>query len=174
MQDPVRSQSLNLSNSETFINFSPPEVLKATPIKDDKAIDIWSIGVVLYMMIYKKHPFEKAGNVTRDTILREHLKFPSKTIVTDELKEVIQSMLCKAPLARLKIPKILQLDWFKFSDSDLKEKVKELENVRDMQLKHQEYLERKEALKGNKFINDEGTVVIMNRNFNKDIRDDLL
>lgn len=126
------------------------------------------------MMIYKKHPFERAGNVTRDTILREHLKFPSKAIVTEEFKEVIQSMLNKAPLARLKIPKILQLDWFKFSDSELKEKVKELEDIKEMQLKRQEYLERKEALKGNKFINDEGRVIIMNRNFNKDIRDDLL
>jgi serine/threonine protein kinase len=149
-------------------------VLKAAPIKDDKAIDVWSIGIILYMMIYKKHPFEKAGAVTRDTIKKDSLKFSSKISATDELKEVIQSMVCKAPLARLKIPRILQLDWFKFTDSDLKEKVKEIEDIKEMQIKRKEYLERKEALRGNKFINDEGKVVITNRNLNKDIRDDLL
>jgi serine/threonine protein kinase len=149
-------------------------VLKAGPIKDDKAIDVWSIGIILYIMIYKKHPFEKAGTVTRDTIKKDSLKFSSKISATDELKEVIQSMVCKAPLARLKIPKILQLDWFKFTDLDLEEKVKELEDMKEMQLKRKEYLERKEALRGNKFVNDEGKVVITNRNLNKDIRDDLL
>jgi serine/threonine protein kinase len=149
-------------------------VLKAAPIKDDKAIDVWSIGIILYIMIYKKNPFEKAGAVTRDTIKKDSLKFSSKVSATDELKEVIQSMVCKAPLARLKIPKILQLDWFKFTDSDLEQKMKELEDIKEMQLKRKEYLERKEALRGNKFINDEGKVVITNRNLNRDIRDDLL
>jgi len=49
-----------------------------------------------------------------------------------------------------------------------------MEAEEDRRRKRQEYLDRKAALRGNKFLNDNGDVEIMNRNLNKDIREDLL
>jgi len=47
--------------------------------------DIWAIGVVLYTMIYNKYPFENRGGTSPET-----LKFSSKIIVTEELKEILK------------------------------------------------------------------------------------
>jgi len=44
-------------------------------------------------MIYNKHPFEKNGEISKENISNEALKFSSKLIVTEELKEVITSLL---------------------------------------------------------------------------------
>ena len=125
-------------------------------------------------MIYNKHPFEKNGEISKENISNEALKFSSKLIVTEELKEVITSLLWKKACDRISISKVLSFPWFKFTDDQLKEKVKEMEAEEDRRRKRQEYLDRKAALRGNKFLNDNGDVEIMNRNLNKDIREDLL
>lgn len=59
-------------------------------------------------------------------------------------------------------------------DYELADKIQEITDERNKLLKRKEYLQRKAALKGNKFINDEGNVIVMNRNINRDIRQDLL
>lgn len=125
-------------------------------------------------MVYGKHPFEKDGHVTRDRVLGEDVKFTHKNLVTEELKEVIAGMLTKSPSKRSTITELMAMDWFKVTDSELKDSVQELVDEENKQIERQEYLQRKAALKGNKFINDEGKVVVMNRNLNCDIREDLL
>lgn len=48
-------------NSNTFccsLSYAPPEVLSSRPY-DGKASDMWSLGVVLYVMLNKKMPFSR-------------------------------------------------------------------------------------------------------------------
>jgi hypothetical protein len=59
-------------------------------------------------------------------------------------------------------------------EDDLADKIEEIIDERNKILKRKEYLQRKAALRGNKFINDEGNVIVMNRHINRDIRQDLL
>lgn len=113
-------------------------------------------------MIYGKHPFERNGVVTSETIIKEPLKFNSKTIVSEQLKELLASMLEKNPNNRLPISKLTSQKWFEFSDNELKDTVQQLVDARNKILKRKEYLLRKAALRGNKFVDDIGKVIIMN------------
>jgi len=83
-------------------------------------------------------------------------------------------MLEKSPKCRTALSKLLLIQWFKLSDSELHTKVQELVEERAKVERRKEYLQMKAALRGNKFINDEGKVVVMNCKINEDIRNDLL
>lgn len=53
-----RSKRLNCNTYCCSVPYAPPELLSLRPY-DGKSSDVWSLGVVLYIMIYKKMPFNK-------------------------------------------------------------------------------------------------------------------
>ena len=154
--------------------YMPPEAFKLRKSEEDKAADTWAAGIILYKMIYGKHPFERNGEVTSESITNEPLKFNQKVVLSNECKEVLQCMLERSPLKRLPLSKIATFKWFEQSDSELKASIQELLDARNKLIQRKEYLQRKAAMRGNKFLNDEGKVVVMNRNLNKDLREDML
>lgn len=78
------------------------------------------------------------------------------------------------PSKQIGICKLMSLKWFELNESQLRVIIQDLVDARCKLVKRKEYLKRKAELKGNKFINEEGNIVIMNRKFNKDLREDLL
>ncbi len=63
----------------TFIYMSPEQIEKKTY---SKTVDIWSIGIIMFMLLFKKHPFYKNGE-NRDSYIsdiqnRKKIKFPDK------------------------------------------------------------------------------------------------
>lgn len=53
-----RAKRLNCTTHCCSVWYASPEVLSLRPY-DGKSSDIWSLGVVLYVMIYNKMPFIK-------------------------------------------------------------------------------------------------------------------
>lgn len=96
-------------------NFVAPEVLKKQGY--DLACDIWSLGVLLYIMLDGKTPFASTPNDSPDMILArigsgkvdlETGKWPS---ISEEVKELLRQMLHIVPQRRPTAAQILRHPW---------------------------------------------------------------
>uniref|UniRef100_A0AAG5CT25 non-specific serine/threonine protein kinase n=1 Tax=Anopheles atroparvus TaxID=41427 RepID=A0AAG5CT25_ANOAO len=96
-------------------NFVAPEVLKKQGY--DLACDIWSLGVLLYIMLDGKTPFASTPNDSPDMILArigsgkvdlETGKWPT---ISEEVKELLRQMLHIVPSRRPTAAQILRHPW---------------------------------------------------------------
>mmetsp|Transcript_14429 Transcript_14429/g.14044 ORF Transcript_14429/g.14044 Transcript_14429/m.14044 type:complete len:289 (-) Transcript_14429:47-913(-) len=95
-----------------------PEVLKGNY---DFACDIWSMGVILYIMLCGYPPFEGDNNKEIfKRVLQQKLDFDPEDwdIISDEAKELISQMLQKEPSQRISAIDCLNHKWFQISHSD--------------------------------------------------------
>lgn len=113
----LKAKNGQMPLSETFCGsyaYASPEILRGIPYQPQYA-DIWSMGVVLYAMVFGRLPFD-------DSNYRELLKqvsnkvvFPKEPKVSNSCKALIHKIL--APLKnRVKISVIRQDGWFNQSD----------------------------------------------------------
>ncbi|KAK9471778.1 kinase-like domain-containing protein [Dipodascopsis tothii] len=93
---------------ETFcgtICYAPPEMVRAERYRG-KAVDIWSLGVILYALICGELPFDEDDELaTRTQIVEAEPKYPS--YVPDDARSLLVAMLSKAPSERPTIDEIL-------------------------------------------------------------------
>ena len=89
------------------VEYMAPEIIKKQ--KYDEAIDVWSLGVLLYELVHSYSPFysddldmKKIGN----NITNNNLKF--KDGLSTEYKDLVQSLLIKDSDKRIKIEEIFQ------------------------------------------------------------------
>eukprot|EP00792_Barthelona_sp_PAP020_P001915 TRINITY_DN1308_c0_g1_i1.p1 TRINITY_DN1308_c0_g1~~TRINITY_DN1308_c0_g1_i1.p1 ORF type:complete len:565 (-),score=146.65 TRINITY_DN1308_c0_g1_i1:47-1741(-) len=92
-------------------NYAAPEVIDNKPYAGP-AIDVWSIGVMLYTMVVGKYPFD--GETLSDlfhNIRSAPLHFPPNFSI--ELKDLILGMLHRDPVSRFSLDDIKRHQWFK-------------------------------------------------------------
>ena len=98
------------------LTFVSPEVLIRKPY--NKEIDIWSIGVILYLILSGDLPFDDEEDdeekIAKSIVFNE-VEFPSKKFgnKSKEVIELIKRCLTKEPRDRIKIDEILKSDWIK-------------------------------------------------------------
>ncbi|KAG5532987.1 hypothetical protein RHGRI_027288 [Rhododendron griersonianum] len=85
-----------------------PEVLSGREY--DEKVDVWSAGVVLYVMLSGFVPFygETAGE-TFEKVVRGNLRFPMRVFraVSGEAKDLLRKMICKDVCRRLSAEQVL-------------------------------------------------------------------
>ncbi|GBB93484.1 hypothetical protein RclHR1_02180026 [Rhizophagus clarus] len=96
-------------------NYIAPEVLFDRQNGHSFEADIWSLGVIMYTLLFGRPPFQTDGEV--DQIYRKikelKYEFPSHiTDVSKEAKKLINLMLIKEPEKRLTIQQILNHEFF--------------------------------------------------------------
>ncbi|XP_053614958.1 testis-specific serine/threonine-protein kinase 4-like isoform X3 [Plodia interpunctella] len=100
------------SLSETFCGsyaYASPEILKGVPYRPQDS-DIWSMGVVLYAIVYGRLPFDDTNYTQLLKQVQNKVSFPREPKVSTECRKLITRIL--APLkVRLKIPQILADPW---------------------------------------------------------------
>ncbi|XP_017062827.1 ribosomal protein S6 kinase 2 beta [Drosophila eugracilis] len=98
-------------------NFVAPEVLKRQGY--DLACDIWSLGVLLYIMLSGRTPFASTPNDSPDVILKRigsgHIDFTSSrwALVSVPAKELLRQMLHIVPENRPTAAQILEHAWLR-------------------------------------------------------------
>ena len=98
------------------LTFVSPEVLIRKPY--NKEIDIWSIGVILYLILSGDLPFDDEEDDEQKiakSIVFKDVEFPQEKFKnkSKEVIELIKRCLTKEPKERIKIDEIIKSDWIK-------------------------------------------------------------
>jgi serine/threonine protein kinase len=89
-----------------------PEVLKNEPY--GSAVDMWSIGVILYILLCGFPPFyHESTTQLYKQIKKGEYDFPAPywTEVSEEAKDLVRKLLCVDPAKRLTAQQVLQHPW---------------------------------------------------------------
>ncbi|XP_072535279.1 testis-specific serine/threonine-protein kinase 6-like [Salminus brasiliensis] len=102
-----------VKKSETFCctpSFGAPEILMGLPY-DPKKSDVWSLGVILYVMVTGHMPFKDSSKITLREAQRKALEFPQRIAVEESCQALISSMLQLDPASRPSVTEIAQHPW---------------------------------------------------------------
>lgn len=93
-----------------------PEVLANKPYKGNM-VDIWSCGVLLYVMLVGAYPFEDPSDRTDfqktvQRIIALDYKIPEKLQLSDSVKDLLAKIFVKDPAERIDIAGIKQHEWY--------------------------------------------------------------
>ena len=101
-----------LSQLSTFcgsLYFAAPELLNAKPYVGPE-IDVWSFGVVLYVLVCGKVPFDdQSMPALHAKIKRGHVEYPSW--LSAECKHLLSRMLVTVPVQRATLQEVLSHPW---------------------------------------------------------------
>lgn len=83
-------------NDAGTLKYMPPELLQNTYTVANPAIDVWALGVMLYVMIFQKFPFEgSTPDEIKHKIINKDFSIPDDKPASDDLIELIRGMLEK-------------------------------------------------------------------------------
>lgn len=92
--------------------YSAPELLLGEPY-DGTKVDVWGLGLMLYILLYGGNPFMQINdNETLTKILDCSFATPTRDNVDTNAIELLRSLIKRKPEARLNIESILRHKWF--------------------------------------------------------------
>ena len=172
----------HLENCGTLV-YMAPELL-INNIKYTKGVDVWSVGIILYMLLMKgKNPFYNRGD-SRETIIKNirnnNVIFSCDNDNLNQIskmgKDLINKLLKKNPLYRYTIRSALEHPWITMNKFDkipltIYDKANIDENVERLKLFLLVAIFLNYSKKGNLFMNDNPSDKKISNNF-EDVSDD--
>ncbi|XP_060081277.1 SNF-related serine/threonine-protein kinase-like [Ylistrum balloti] len=105
----------NLETSCGSLAYSAPEILLGDSY-DAPAVDVWSLGVLLYMLVCGSPPFHEASDSETLTMIFD-CKYQIPSQLSKECNDLITKMLQKDPADRMSLDDIVNHAWLKSDDS---------------------------------------------------------
>ena len=98
------------------VRYTAPELLNKEGY--DESVDIWGIGVILFLLLTGKYPFNgsKRSSIFR-RIRRKHIDYERYGLDEDEIY-LLKRLLCKTPHYRILLDDIMKTQWFSNTDKD--------------------------------------------------------
>ena len=100
------------------IKYIPPEMTSGDHFQSSSKIDIWALGVILYLMNFKIFPFDGNDNDVMEKIAFEPLKFPTGIKIKKSLIKLINGMMEKNANRRIDILDPLFENWYNDNSND--------------------------------------------------------
>ncbi|CAI4225836.1 unnamed protein product [Auanema sp. JU1783] len=94
--------------------YSAPEILLGDAY-DAPAVDVWSLGVILFMLVCGRLPFQEANDSETLTRILD-CKYSLPDSLSTSCKNLIQRMLVREPSKRANLPEIVQNSWVSAGD----------------------------------------------------------
>lgn len=98
-----------LETSCGSLAYSAPEILLGDSY-DAPAVDVWSLGVILYMLVCGQAPFQEANDSETLTMIMD-CKYTVPSHVSNECQDLISRMLVRAPEKRATLAQIAEHPW---------------------------------------------------------------
>ncbi|XP_019638302.1 PREDICTED: SNF-related serine/threonine-protein kinase-like [Branchiostoma belcheri] len=98
-----------LDTSCGSLAYSAPEILLGDAY-DAPAVDVWSLGVILYMLVCGEAPFNEANDSETLTMIMD-CKYTVRAHVSEECKNLIARMLIRDPARRATLEQIENHPW---------------------------------------------------------------
>lgn len=146
--------------SDTYcgsLSYAAPEILRGFPY-NPKISDIWSLGVILYIILNKAMPFDEA-NIKRlyEQQITRRWKFRSKVAdsLTDHVKKLVGSLLEPDVSRRWRLDQITHSDWIAMDPRLLVLTPAEqtaLNNAIEERKKHEEKFAKKEPVRAESLV----------------------
>lgn len=110
-------------------------------VYDGKKADVWSLGVLLYFMATRHHPFRGSTlEKTEKNITMVRYNIPA--YISGELENVIHQILIVAPERRTSIEDVLRHPWVKNPEENIRSEPYPDPKIRNMLLSHGSAAER--------------------------------
>ncbi|RMX64564.1 hypothetical protein DD238_005544 [Peronospora effusa] len=117
----IMNETETISGAKGTPAFMAPEMFDIDATYQGPAVDVWSLGATLYMMVIG-HPPWMADNeiLLAERVQRVELRFPKDVERTMEphLKNLLQRMLTKDPALRITLKECFTHDWITKEGSD--------------------------------------------------------
>jgi serine/threonine-protein kinase TTK/MPS1 len=124
----INNDTTNISRDANVgtLSYMAPEALKQGAHKINRASDVWSLGVILYLMVYERTPFQHLEQIQKLHALSDPnttIQFPvdhrfsqhsDKTKA--DIKDVLTGCLQRDPRKRLSIPELLNHSFLRKSE----------------------------------------------------------
>ena len=114
------------------LSYVAPEVLLDIPY--GKEVDLWSLGVIAYLMLSGSLPFddrESEEEIARKTVSEDPpYKGSIWKKISDEAKDFIKKLLVKNPEKRMNVKEALQHEWFRKFEGQVIQVRRESRDVR--------------------------------------------
>ena len=111
------TKNQKLKDSFGSLCYACPEIILENSY-DPELADIWSLGVVLYVMVCGYLPFgEENDEKNKDLIIHGKIEFPKE--MTNKLKDLLRHMLDVNTKKRYNFTKIMKHPWFKPYNEEL-------------------------------------------------------
>ncbi|XP_044259077.1 SNF-related serine/threonine-protein kinase [Tribolium madens] len=105
-----------LETSCGSLAYSAPEILLGDSY-DAPAVDIWSLGVILYMLVCGQAPFQEANDSETLTMIMD-CKYSVPPHVSKDCQDLIARMLVRNPEKRATLAEIANHKWLKIDKQD--------------------------------------------------------
>jgi serine/threonine protein kinase len=108
---------LQVNTNGTVIYFAPELLIDSADVRGPP-LDIWALGIVIFLMYFGYFPFYSDNiNILKDKIIRHQPTYPPN-ISRDQI-DFFNKIFCKDPFMRIKLSKIMKHSFFKTLEKNI-------------------------------------------------------